>query len=65
VFPVKPFDLVTIEAWAWHQFRAGPEAPLGFLCLVDAARDRPRLPAPEDMAALRADPAIARFLDGG
>ncbi len=65
VFSLKPHDLVTIEAWAWHQFRAGPEAPLGFLCLVDAVRDRPRLPTPEDLAALRANRAVARFLDGG
>ena len=29
---------------------------LGFLCLVDATRDRPQLPTPEELAALRADP---------
>lgn len=55
-------DLVTIPAWTWHQFRAAADAPLGFLCLVDAARDRPVLPTPDDIAALRADPQVAAFL---
>lgn len=64
VHAVKPHDLVTVPPWAWHQFRAAPDAPLGFLCLVDAARDRPQPPTPEELTALRADPTIARFLDG-
>jgi quercetin dioxygenase-like cupin family protein len=65
VFAVKPFDLVTIAPWRWHQFRASPNAELGFLCMVDAARDRPRLPTPEELAGLRENAAIAKFLDGG
>jgi quercetin dioxygenase-like cupin family protein len=64
VFAVKPNDLVNIASWTWHQFRAGPDGKLGFLCLVDAERDRPRLPTREDLDALRAIPAVARFLDG-
>jgi quercetin dioxygenase-like cupin family protein len=64
VHAVKPHDLITIAPWAWHQFRAAPNEKLGFLCLVDAARDRPQLPTPDELAALRADPAVARFLDG-
>jgi quercetin dioxygenase-like cupin family protein len=64
VFAVKPHDLVTIAGWSWHQFRAAPSEKLGFLCLVNATRDRPQLPTPADLEALRADPAIARFLDG-
>ncbi len=47
----------------WHQFRATRGEPLGFLCMVDAVRDRPQLPTEEDLAALRRDPAVARFLD--
>jgi quercetin dioxygenase-like cupin family protein len=58
-----PHDLVTIEPWTWHQFRAGQEESLGFLCLVNRTRDKPRLPSPEDLAALRANPVVARFLD--
>jgi hypothetical protein len=49
---------------AWHQFRAAADAPLGFLCMVDVARDRPQLPTEAELAALRRDPAIAAFLDG-
>jgi mannose-6-phosphate isomerase-like protein (cupin superfamily) len=57
-------DLVFIPQLAWHQFRANAGDVLGFLCLVNAERDRPQLPAPEDLAALRENSGIARFLDG-
>lgn len=39
---VGPMDFVYIPPGVPHQFRAGRE-PFGFLCPVDAARDRPRL----------------------
>lgn len=61
---VAAHDLVTIDSWTWHQFRASAGEALGFLCLVNAARDRPQLPGAEDLAALRADPETAAFLDG-
>ncbi|MEJ0094340.1 MAG: cupin domain-containing protein [Methylocella sp.] len=64
VSALKLHDLVTIAPWTWHQFRAGPATPLGFLCLVNAARDRPQLPTDEDLAALKANPAVAAFLGG-
>ncbi len=64
VFAVGPHDLVTIPAWTWHQFRSAPDAPLGFLCLVNVERDRPQLPNGDDLAELRAKPEVARFLDG-
>jgi quercetin dioxygenase-like cupin family protein len=46
-------DLVTIDPLAWHQFRAAADSALGFLCLVSRTRDRPQLPADEDLAQLR------------
>ena len=61
---VSPQDLVSIPPLAWHQFRAAPDTPLGFLCMVDVARDRPQLPGADALAALRRDPAIAAFLAG-
>lgn len=64
VFDVGEHDLVHVPALTWHQFRAAPDAPLGFLCMVNAARDRPQLPGAEDLASLRAVPAVAAFLDG-
>lgn len=59
---VKPHDLITIPGWVWHQFRATKGEPLGFLCMVNHARDRPQLPTAEQRAALEANPAIAAFL---
>lgn len=64
VFEVREHDLVHVPALTWHQFRAASDAPLGFLCMVDAQRDRPQLPSADDLAALRRDPSIAAFLDG-
>lgn len=63
VHRVAEHDLVEVPPATWHQFRAAPDAPLGFLCLVSRARDRPRLPGPDDLARLRAVPEVARFLD--
>ncbi|HET9248251.1 MAG TPA: cupin domain-containing protein, partial [Xanthobacteraceae bacterium] len=36
--------------------------PLGFLCMVNATRDKPQLPSAEDLAKLAADAKIAAFL---
>ena len=61
---VKPLDLVTIPAWTWHQFRADGQAPMGFLCMVNQARDKPVLPTEAELAAMKAVPAVAAFLGG-
>jgi mannose-6-phosphate isomerase-like protein (cupin superfamily) len=61
---VKPLDLVTIPAWAWHQFRATDGEALGFLCMVNQVRDRPALPTEAELQAMRAHPDVARFLAG-
>jgi mannose-6-phosphate isomerase-like protein (cupin superfamily) len=55
-------DLVTVPPMTWHQFRADKGEPLGFLCMVNARRDKPQLPSPSELAHLKADPAIAAFL---
>ena len=55
-------DLVKVPPLTWHQFRAPNDEPLGFLCLVNADRDRPQLPQAEDLAALRADANTAAFI---
>lgn len=64
IFAVEAHDLVEVPPLTWHQFRAGPTEPLGFLCMVNAERDRPQLPDDAALAALKTDPAIRRFLDG-
>lgn len=65
VHAVAEHDLVTVPARTWHQFRAAADAPLGFLCLVDAVRDKAELPDNDALAALRALPGVAAFLDAG
>jgi quercetin dioxygenase-like cupin family protein len=62
ILAVRPFDLVRVAAMTWHQFRAGTSCPLGFLCLVDAERDRPQYPTPKQLATLRRDPQLAAFI---
>ena len=57
-------DLVTVPPMTWHQFRATADEPLGFLCMVNAERDKPQLPSAEDVARLLRNPAVAAFLDG-
>jgi S-methyl-1-thioxylulose 5-phosphate methylthiotransferase len=43
---LAPFDVVYVAPRTVHQFRAGAEEPLGFLCIVERDRDRPT-PVPE------------------
>src|SRR5262249_43538558 len=59
---VAPHHLVTVPPWTWHQFRAAADAPLGFLCLVNAARDKPQLPTAKELAELKREPQVAEFL---
>ena len=59
---IAEHDLVEIKGMQWHHFRAAEDAPLGFLCLVAAERDRPQLPSADDLAALRQDATIADFI---
>ena len=59
---IELHDLVTVPPWTWHQFRAGAQEPLGFLCMVNARRDKPQLPTDAELEELRKDEAVARFL---
>ena len=62
VHKVSTNDLVTIEPDTWHQFRANAGVTLGFLCMVNAERDRPSPPTEDELRALESDPRIAAFL---
>src|SRR5271166_1465157 len=55
-------DLVFILPMTWHQFRASKGEPFGFLCMVNAARDKPQLPTAEELEALKESAAVAAFL---
>lgn len=59
---VAPYDLVHVPSLTWHQFRAGPEEPLGFLCVADAGRDRPLRPTPAELAELERQLEVAAFI---
>jgi len=62
VLDLGPLDCLGVPPRTWHQLRAAPDEPLGFLCLVDRERDRPERPAPADLAALRASREVAAFI---
>jgi mannose-6-phosphate isomerase-like protein (cupin superfamily) len=59
---IETHDLITVPPLTWHQFRATRNEPLGFLCMVNATRDKPQLPTADDLARLAAEPAVAAFL---
>jgi quercetin dioxygenase-like cupin family protein len=62
---IELYDLITVPSMTWHQFRADAGEPLGFLCMVNAARDKPQLPTAQDLSRLKASPAVAAFLAEG
>ena len=64
IYDVGPHDLVTVPPMTWHQFRANRNGPLGFLCMVNAQRDKPQLPTESELAALKANAKVAAFLAG-
>jgi quercetin dioxygenase-like cupin family protein len=55
-------DLVRVPPQTWHQFQAAAGEALGFLCLVKTERDKPRRPSAEEVAAMKADPAVGPFI---
>jgi quercetin dioxygenase-like cupin family protein len=57
-------DLVFIPPMTWHQFRASKGEPFGFLCMVNAERDKPQLPTDAQIEDLKKNRSIADFLDG-
>lgn len=64
IIEFAPHDLILVPPMTWHQFHAGDE-PMGFLCLVNAERDRPILPSEEDLEALRGLEGVAEFIKVG
>jgi quercetin dioxygenase-like cupin family protein len=62
VLPLAIHDLVYVPSWAWHQFRAAEDEPLGFLCLVKVERDRPTLPTSEELAQMKSVQEVSDFI---
>ena len=63
VHAVAERDLVTVPPKTWHQFRAAKDTPLGFLCLVDAVRDKAELPDDATLEAMRRNAFVRAFLE--
>jgi len=61
-YETQPFDVMYVPPDTPHQFVNDAEEPFGFLCVVDADRDRPRPLSPEELARLRANPATAAVM---
>lgn len=59
---IAAHDVVHVPPLTWHQFHADEDEYLGFLCLVENERDRPRRPTDEEKHELRADPTIGEYV---
>ena len=62
VYAIRQYDLFRVPPMTWHQFRAGDDEPMGFLCLVPIDRDRPQLPNDSDLEELKKIPEVLEFL---
>ena len=62
VLPLAIHDLVYVPSWAWHQFRAAEDEPLGFLCLVKVERDRPTLPTAAELTEMKSVKEVSDFI---
>ena len=58
LFSIGEHDLVYTPPRTWHQFYAAPDAPLGFLCLVNGERDRPVRPTEKEIQGFLEDPLL-------
>lgn len=61
-FDVAPLDTVYIAPEAPHQIINASHEPFGFLCIVDAVRDRPRALSPDDVRRLMDNPALREVI---
>lgn len=59
VVEIEPFDHIYVPPETAHQFVNSADEPFGFLCIVDAKRDRPRALTGQELAALRDNPKTA------
>jgi len=61
VHELRPLDLVRSGPWAAHRWVNAGDEPFGFLCTVEAQRDRPAPLDDAEWEALLADPLTAPF----
>ena len=59
---IPPFDALHVPPLAPHRWLNEGEEPFGFLCIVDAERDRPQPLDDAEWELLRADPLTAPYV---
>ena len=57
--PLHGFDHIYVGPMTMHQFVNDGEEPFGFICVVDAERDRPQPATDDEYATLVATPSLA------
>ncbi len=62
VFDLQPMDVVYVPPDVPHRWLNPYAEPFGFLCVVDAERDRPRPVSPEEWESLRTHPETAPWV---
>lgn len=62
VVELGPMEVLEIPPSAPHRWVNAGEEPWGFLCTVEAERDRPQPVGDAEWEALKADPATAPFV---
>jgi quercetin dioxygenase-like cupin family protein len=62
VVELEPFDAIYVAALTPHRWLNRGDEPFGFLCTVDADRDRPQPLDDEEWKSLRENPATAQFV---
>jgi quercetin dioxygenase-like cupin family protein len=62
VVELEPFDALYVSPLAPHRFVNEAHEPFGFLCPVDASRDRPQPLSDSEREALKANPATAPYV---
>jgi quercetin dioxygenase-like cupin family protein len=59
VHPIENLDHIYVGPMTLHQFVNTGDAPFGFLCIVDAQRDRAQPATPDEVARLERNAATA------
>jgi quercetin dioxygenase-like cupin family protein len=62
VFELEPFDAIYVAPLTPHRWLNAGSDPFGFLCTVDAERDRPQPLDDDEWESLRANPATAPYV---
>jgi quercetin dioxygenase-like cupin family protein len=62
VFELEPFAAIYVPPLTPHRWLNAGDEPFGFLCTVDAERDRPQPLDDDEWESLRTNPATARFV---